>query len=202
MTATQAFAPHTARNLQPILEVLRVELASARSVLEIGSGNGQHATAIARELDQLVWQTSDRRCSHSDIQDWLAQSGVANVRGPMALDVLSDACPDGEYDAVFSANTAHIMSPLAVEKTFAIVAAVLRKGGVFCLYGPFRQDGNFSTESNAIFHRSLRSRDKEMGIRHLEEIDILAARCGLRRRGLYGMPANNLMVTWTTAQRE
>lgn len=199
MTATQAFSPHTARNLQPILEVLRVEFASAKSVLEIGSGNGQHATAIARELDQLVWQTSDRACNHAAIQDWLEHSAVANVGGPLALDVLSDACPDQKYEAVFSANTAHIMSQAGVDKMFAIVAAVLCAGGVFCLYGPFRQDGDFSSESNANFHRSLRLRDEAMGIRHLEDMDDLGTRNGLRRCGLYGMPANNLMAIWTTA---
>jgi hypothetical protein len=88
------------------------------------------------------------------------------------------------------------MSVVAVERMFDIVAGVLREGGLFCLYGPFRENGNFSSESNANFHRSLRAQDDAMGIRHLEALDQLAVAGGLCREGLYAMPANNLMVVW------
>jgi hypothetical protein len=100
------------------------------------------------------------------------------------------------YDAAFSANTAHIMSIAAVEKMFALVADALRISGVFCLYGPFRQGGEFDTCSNAEFHKSLRSQDAAMGIRHLEDLDQFAATGGMRRERLYAMPANNLIVVW------
>jgi cyclopropane fatty-acyl-phospholipid synthase-like methyltransferase len=194
--AHAALAPHTARNWQPILEVLRTEFRASKSVLEIGSGNGQHATRITNELDDLVWQTSDRQQNHSAIRHCLQEAAVPRVLDPIALDVLSDAHPEEKYDAVFSANTAHIMSVVAVERMFDIVAIVLREGGIFCLYGPFRQEHKFSSESNANFHRSLRAQDNEMGIRHLETLYQLAIEGGLRREGLYAMPANNLMVVW------
>jgi len=189
-------APHTARNCQPILEVLRTELRAHKTVLEIGSGTGQHATTVVSELDDLLWQTSDRQQNHPAIRQWLQEAAVPRVLNPIALDVLSDAHPAQKYDAVFSANTAHIMSLVAVEKMFDLVASVLRKNGIFCLYGPFRQDGRFSSESNSNFHRSLRAKDKEMGIRHLEDLDTFSARRGLRREASYAMPANNLMVVW------
>ena len=191
-----ALSTHTARNWQPILEVLRTEFRVPKSVLEIGSGNGQHATTITNELDDLVWQTSDRQQNHAVIRQWLQDAAVPRVLDPIALDTLSDAYPVEKYDAVFSANTAHIMSELAVEGMFDIVAMVLQEGGIFCLYGPFRQDKKFNSESNANFHRSLRAQDNEMGIRHLEALDQLAIAGGLRRAGLYAMPANNLMVVW------
>jgi cyclopropane fatty-acyl-phospholipid synthase-like methyltransferase len=197
--AELALSPHTARNLRSILEVLRVEFQSVRSVLEIGSGTGQHATGIACAMGQLDWQSSDRQCNHAAILAWLEQASQANVRAPLQLDVLSDAWPTEKYDAVFSANTAHIMSMAAVERLFALVAAVLRGAGKFCLYGPFRQDGKFNAASNEQFDGSLRSQDSAMGIRHLEELDVLGANNGLRRCGLYGMPANNMMAIWTTA---
>lgn len=192
----QALAPHTARNCQPILQVLRTEFSALESVLEIGSGSGQHATAIASELDGLVWQTSDRQQNHATIRQCLRDVAIPRVLHPLALDVLEDACPMDKYDAVFSANTAHIMSLLAVEEMFVVASSVLRAGGVFCLYGPFRQDGKFSSESNANFHKSLRAKKGEMGIRHLEALEKFAATGGLRRHGLYAMPANNLMVVW------
>jgi cyclopropane fatty-acyl-phospholipid synthase-like methyltransferase len=195
-----ALAPHTARNCQPIREVLRIEFSALESVLEIGSGNGQHATTIANALEDLVWQTSDRQQNHAAIRLWLQDAAMPRVLHPIALDVLKDTTPAEKYDAVFSANTAHIMSLVAVEKMFIVVATVLRAGGKFCLYGPFRQGGKFSSDSNSNFHNSLRAQDDEMGIRHLEELDKIAAANGLRRQGSYAMPANNLLVVWRYAR--
>jgi len=189
-------APHTARNGQPILEVLRSEFAALGSVLEIGSGNGQHATMLAREMPNLVWQTSDRPQNLPVIRQWLQDAAVPQVLAPLALDVLSDACPGETYDAVFSANTAHIMSKAAVEKMFDLVATVLRTGGRFCLYGPFRRNGEFNAESNANFDRALRAEEGDMGIRELEQLHAYAAAGGLQHIGLYAMPTNNLIVVW------
>ena len=165
------FAPSTGRNCEPILEILRNEFRHANSVLEIGSGTGQHAVAFATELGHLVWQTSDLDENHESIRAWLTDAALPNLREPLSLDVRTAAMDGTVYDAAFSANTAHIMSIAAVEKMFALVADALRISGVFCLYGPFRQAGEFNTCSNAEFHKSLRSQDVAMGIRHLEDDD-------------------------------
>ncbi len=190
------FAPPTGRNCQPILDVLRNEFRHASSVLEIGSGNGQHAVAFAAELGHLVWQTSDLDENHEGIRAWLTDVALPNLREPLSLDVRTAALGGTVYDAAFSANTAHIMSIAAVEQMFALVADALRISGVFCLYGPFRQGGEFNTCSNAEFHNSLRSQDAAMGIRHLEDLDQFAATGGMRRERLYAMPANNFIVVW------
>lgn len=192
-----ALAAHTARNLQPIIEVLRTEFQRVGSVLEVGSGTGQHATGIANDITHLDWQCSDRLCNHAAILAWLKQAAQTNVRAPLQLDVLSDPWPVAGYDAVFSANTAHIMSMTAVARMFGLVATVLRGSGKFCLYGPFRQDGKFNADSNENFDRSLRSQDAAMGIRHLEELDTLGMENGLQRSALYSMPANNMLAIWT-----
>ncbi len=190
------FAPPTGRNCQPILDVLRNEFRHANSVLEIGSGTGQHAVLFAAELGHLVWQTSDLDENHEGIRAWLTDAALPNLRAPLSLDVRTAALGGTVYDAAFSANTAHIMSIAAVEEMFALVADALQNGGVFCLYGPFRQDGEFNTNSNSDFHKSLRSQDSAMGIRHLEDLDQFAATGGMRRERLYAMPANNLIVVW------
>ena len=192
----RTLAVHTARNYEPILEVLRDEFQGIQSVLEIGTGNGQHATLFAVELDHLIWQTSDRNENHEEILNWLAGAGLPNVLAPLSLDVLDASLAADTYDAAFSANTAHIMSLIAVEKMFALVAQALRTDGVFCLYGPFRQNGEFNTDSNASFHESLRAGDSTMGIRHLEDLDRFAATGGMRRKSLYAMPANNFVAVW------
>jgi len=190
------FAPATERNAQPILDVLRTEFAGTSSVLEIGSGTGQHAVSFAAALSQLVWQASDVAENQAGICAWLHDARLPNVPEPLVLDVLNDDPPSETYDAVFSANTAHIMSFAAVEKMFSLVSDVLNANGVFVLYGPFRQGGEFNTTSNADFHRSLRQRDAVMGIRHIEDLDELAAQGDLERERLYAMPANNHLAVW------
>ena len=155
-------APATRRNRDAILEVLRSELSAAVSVLEIGSGTGQHAVYFGRALPDLRWQTSDRAENHETILTWLAHEALANVQPPLALDVLEVDRLADDYDAVFSANTAHIMSFPAVEKMFSLTGSVLRPGGVFCLYGPFNIDGEFTSESNRQFDRSLQEQNAAM----------------------------------------
>ena len=56
---TKPFSEACERNKLPILVQLRTLFADARTVLEIGSGTGQHAAHFAAALPQLVWQASD-----------------------------------------------------------------------------------------------------------------------------------------------
>lgn len=189
-------APATRANRGPILGVLRAEFEAAREVLEIGAGTGQHAVFFGGNLSALTWQTSDRIENHAGIEAWIRESGLDNVLPPLALDVLHDEPPTGPYDAVFSANTAHIMGMDAVECMFRIAGEVLRSGGVFCLYGPFNLDGRPTSESNRRFDASLRAQGAEMGIRDLGALDELAASCGMRALRRYAMPANNMISMW------
>lgn len=189
-------APATVRNREPILAVLQDEFRDCLHVLEIGSGTGQHAVYFGEHMPGVRWQTSDRRENHADIRAWLAQAALDNVLPPLALDVVTDPDPAGNYDAVFSANTAHIMGIDAVVALFALVGRLLPPGAPFCLYGPFRIDGNFTSPSNADFDASLRDRDPAMGIRDLEYLDELGDAAGLSRDALIAMPANNFIATW------
>lgn len=190
------YAEHTDRNGAPILEVLRIEFVRCQNVLEIGSGTGQHAARFAAALEHLRWQTSDLDENHQAIKAWVTDSGLANIAMPLSLDVRTATSPEKLYDGIFSANTAHIMSLDAVAMMFSFVGLALCDGGVFCLYGPFRQGGEFNAPSNAAFHRSLRAADPAKGIRHLEDLDALGELHGLVRRKLYAMPANNHIAVW------
>jgi len=189
-------APASGRNRDAILEVIKREFANCRSVLEIGSGTGQHAVYFADAMPWLQWQTSDLAENHPGIESWIADSGLENVRPPISLDVEHADGLDETYDGIFSANTAHIMSTHGVRCMFDVVGRVLSPGGVFCLYGPFNQDGKFSSVSNERFDQSLRSRDAAMGIRDLVELDNFAAGMTMRRLRRYAMPANNMLVVW------
>lgn len=195
------YAESAERNAEPVLEILRHEFRDCADVLEIGSGTGQHAVRFAAELDHLHWQTSDLEENHEGIRAWIADAGLPNVRSPLPLDVTRADVPSAAYDAVYSSNTAHIMSFDAVMDMFALVGRALRPAGVFCLYGPFQRAGKFNTASNAAFDANLRSRDPVMGIRDLDALDELGAEQGLQRIALYAVPSNNLVAVWQKTRK-
>ena len=190
------FSEAAARNAPAVLEVLHLELVECKSVLEIGSGTGQHAAFLATALPHITWQTSDLDENHATISAWVTDAAQPNLLPPLSLDVLTADFPATTFDAVYSANTAHIMSMDAVRKMFELVGEVLISGGLFCLYGPFQHDGVFNAPSNAAFHQQLQARDAAMGIRHLESLDEEGHRHQLSRQRLYAMPANNNMAVW------
>ena len=194
---TRPSAPAAERNKDAILDVIGNEFQGCGSILEIGSGTGQHAIFFAGQMPWLTWQTSDLPVSHDGISSWLKHANVDNVKAPIALDVRQPSRIDGRFDGVFSANTAHIMNFAAVECMFDKVAQCLIDGGKFCLYGPFNQNGEFTSESNLQFDADLKLQDPGMGIRNLEDLDGVAEKNRLHREKLYAMPANNMIAVWT-----
>jgi cyclopropane fatty-acyl-phospholipid synthase-like methyltransferase len=190
------FAESSEQNKLPILEVLKHYFSDVESVLEIGSGTGQHGVFFARQFPWLQWYTSDLKENHAGIHAWLEEARLANIHAPMCLDVNQGNWGDQEYDAIFSANTAHIMDWPSVKHMFEGAARSLRAGGVFCLYGPFNYDGHYSSESNARFDQWLKSRDPESGIRDFEVLCQLAEENGMSLLKDHPMPANNRILVW------
>lgn len=194
-------APATSRNREPILAVLRAQFADRRHVLEIGSGTAQHAVFFAEAMPHLLWQCSDRAQNLPGIRARLADAVLANTPAPLQLDVAQDAWPASHYDAVFSANTLHIMSWPEVEWLFAGLDKVLADDATLIVYGPFNIGGTFSSDSNAAFDASLKAQAPHMGIRDLEAVDARAAGIGLQRVANIAMPANNRCVVWRRKQQ-
>jgi SAM-dependent methyltransferase len=193
------FSEACERNKDPILSVLRGAFADRSRVLEIGSGTGQHAVHFARCLPRLRWQPTDRTEYLDGLAARIAAEGPPNLASPVELDVLREPWPLLSADAVFSANTLHIMSQPAVEALFARLPRVLDSGGVLAIYGPFRYRGQFTTPSNAEFDRELRARDPASGVRDFEAVDALARRAGFELVDDYAMPANNQLIVWRRA---
>ena len=193
------FSEACEQNKDPILAVLRHYFTEPGTILEIGSGTGQHAVYFGNALAHLNWQPSDVAEHLPGIRMWLDEAKLPNVAEPLVLDSTDPHWPVKQVDGVYSANTAHIMHWPAVEAMFRGVGQVLRPGGYFCLYGPFNENGAFTSESNAHFHMSLQMRDPGMGIRDKADVERLARMAGLERVDDVAMPANNFTLVWRKA---
>ena len=186
------------RNREPILAVLRRHFTSRRHVLEIGSGTGQHAVHFAAALPGLTWQSSDLEANLPAIEQWISESGLPNLPPPLALDV-TGRWPEARFDALFTANTLHIMSWQSVQALFAALPAVLSPDAILAVYGPFNYDGTFTSPSNAAFDLWLKQRSAQSGIRDFAAVDALARAAGLRLIEDCPMPANNRTLIWRSA---
>jgi hypothetical protein len=219
MASDKPFSPASERNRDPILGVLRVHFARCKHVLEIGSGTGQHAVHFAAAMPWLVWQCSDRAEYLPGIRAWLDEAGLPNTPAPIELDVASaqwNRLPRGtllplplagelnnragegvrRFDALFSANTLHIMGWPEVEAFFAGLGTVLAEQAIVVVYGPFNYGGDYTSDSNREFDDWLKARDPHSGIRDFEAVDALARGIGLRLSADIAMPANNRCLVW------
>lgn len=201
MTPAMPFSQACENNWQPILNVLQRLLTDPGLVLEIGTGTGQHAVHFAGALPHLEWQPTDRPETIDACRARIQMADLSNLRPPIPLDVSRKPWPVDEADAVFSANTAHIMSWPEVEAMFEGVASLIGPGQLFCLYGPFHYQGQATSDSNREFDAHLRGRDPAMGIRDLADLVPMAANSGLELEEDVAMPANNRILVWRRLPR-
>lgn len=190
------FSQACINNRDPILEVIKPLFGNCSRVLEIGSGTGQHAVYFADKMPWLTWYTSDLFQHHGGIKQWQAEAGLSNIIGPLELDVLQVEWPKLEVDAVFSANTVHIMSWPAVERMFEGIGRQLAMNGLLVIYGPFNYNNQYTSESNARFDGLLKERDPQSGIRDFEALNDLAEKAGMQLQQDTEMPANNRILHW------
>lgn len=193
---SKPFSKSCENNKQPILEVLQTVFADRQRVLEVGSGTGQHAVFFGQHLPHLTWCTGDLPNNHAGINAWLAEAALENVEPPLILDVDADQWPPLEVDAVYSANTLHIISWPQVERFFNHVGSLLSPGGKALVYGPFNYQGRYTSDSNARFDVWLAEQNPLSAIRDFEAVNALAQGVGLQLQQDYSMPANNRILLW------
>lgn len=193
-------APAARRNADAILDVLRRVLPESGTVLEIGSGTGQHAASFAGPLAPRRWLPSDPDPNQrASIAAWIADMDDPKPLAPRAIDAASpdwDVRAEDTITAITSTNVVHI-SPWSV--TLGLVGGagrILPVGGVLHFYGPFKRGGVHTTPSNAAFDANLRARDPEWGVRDLDEIEVLALAAGLTLDQVIDMPSNNFSVVF------
>lgn len=190
------FSQSCENNKAPILAVLTRLTKTCQTLLEVGSGTGQHAVHFAKHLPHVSWQTSDRPQYHAGIQQWLDEAGLSNAKAPIELDVRHYPWRKSQFDVVFTANTLHIMSREDAEYFVLNVAKSLQPSGRFIAYGPFNYGGKFTSESNARFEVWLKQQNPFSGIRDFEALADQAEAGGMRLLEDIKMPANNRILVW------
>ncbi|MDH2373921.1 DUF938 domain-containing protein [Cobetia sp. 3AK] len=189
-------SPAVERNRDVILDVLRDVLAERRQVLELASGSGEHAVHFARGLPHLEWQPSDASPrALASIADWREETGLANLKAPITLDVLAE-WPEVACDALVAINLIHISPWRVTSELMARAGRRLPVGGVLYLYGPYKREGQHTAPSNEGFDIQLKSRNPLWGVRDLEAVIEEAKRNGLTLDRVVEMPANNLSVVF------
>jgi cyclopropane fatty-acyl-phospholipid synthase-like methyltransferase len=183
-------------NKIPILQVLRQSLASGTTVLEIGSGTGQHARYFAEHLPGVRWQPSDLKANLAGIDSWRADYSGKNMLPARELDVTSEDWGIQIREAVFTANSLHIMSWPTVELFFRRLGAKAPSANQLLVYGPFNYGGKYTCESNERFDKWLGLQSQESAIRDFEEVDALARDIGYSLVMDHKMPANNRLLRW------
>jgi cyclopropane fatty-acyl-phospholipid synthase-like methyltransferase len=184
------------RNRDPILDVLTRVFADRSCVLEVGSGTGQHAVFFAGRLSHLIWQPSDLSENIAGLNERIAHEGSDNLRKPLTLNVAERPWSVSGVDAIFSANCLHIMSWEHVIEFFLRATETLVNGGRMCIYGPFRYEKKYTSDSNAKFDLSLKMHDPLSGIRDFESVNELAEEGGFSLVQDFSMPANNQLLVW------
>jgi len=198
VSLTIPFSAACERNKDVILQTIDPVLNTANSVLEIGSGTGQHAIHFAKHYPHLYWQTSDQAKYMQGLNSQLENANRDNVLAPFELNVNQTVwCPKpNSYDVIYTANTMHIMSWSDVEAFFAGLEQVSKKDTTLVVYGPFKYNGKFTSPSNGEFDQTLRARGVGSAIRDFEAVDQLAGTAGFGLIADHKMPANNQCLVW------
>ncbi len=195
------FSQACENNKHPILGVLKDVFNLPCELLEIGSGTGQHATFFAEHLPHITWQPTDQAEYLEDISQWINEADLANLKNPLKLDVRDNPWPYQQLEAVFTANTLHIMGWEEVEIFFARLGEYLQPNAKFCSYGPYNKNGTYTSESNARFDQWLKQRDPVSGIRHIEDLVALGKLNKIELINEVAMPANNFCLVWQKVEK-
>lgn len=177
------------------MEVIKDVFSQRYHILEVGSGTGQHAVYFAEHLPHCQWQPSDQGQYLDGLSRRLQQEAPSNVLPLQAFDVFSKP-PEGTFDGLFTANTSHIMPSTGVERLFEHLSASLADVKTVCIYGPFNDNGDYTSASNQAFDANLRARDANMGLRDRQWIEQLAEHAGFTRFQQHPMPANNQLLVF------
>lgn len=190
------FSQACENNKRPILEGLLPVMKQVERVLEVGCGTAQHAVFFAGQMPWLQWQCCDQAEYLPGARLWIEEAALNNLPAPQPFEVNALPWPEADAQALYSANTLHIMSWDSVERFFARIRDEQPSLQWLCIYGPFNYNGAFTSPSNGEFDALLKQRDPLSGIRDFEAVNALAEQAGFTLQHDHALPANNRLLIW------
>ena len=197
------FFPAAKRNKTFIGDVLSRIIQKNGSILEIGSGSGEHGVAFQKRFPETIWQTSDPDLRHrQSISSWILYEKLnMKMPQPLAIDVeitpweISSALALS-LQVIVSINLIHISSWNCTRSLFKESGKLLSNGKYLMLYGPFKIGNEHISQSNYLFDKSLKMQNNNWGVRNLDKVNEEAYKNGFDQKELICMPANNFSIIY------
>ena len=197
------FFPATQRNKKYIGDVLSKILLPKGSILEIGSGSGEHGIEFQKRFPEIIWQTSDLKLEYrKSISSWIDHERLNNkMPEPLKIDVKDTPwqIPSNvlhSLQGIISINMIHIAPWQCTESLFKESGKILKDRRFLLLYGPFKINNKHTCESNELFDKSLKSQNNDWGVRNLETVNEEAMINGFNQEQIIEMPANNIILIY------
>ena len=197
------FFPATQRNKKDIGDVLSRIPLNKGSILEVGSGSGEHAIEFQKRFPDIIWQASDpERIHRESISSWINHEELhTKMPEPLGIDVRVSPweIPSELRDSlqgIISINMIHIASWECTKSLFQESGRLLNNGQFLMIYGPFKIGNKHISQSNDLFDKSLKMKNRNWGVRNLEEVSAEGFKNSLMRENLIKMPSNNFAVIY------
>lgn len=191
----RGFSPACERNKEAIYSVLNLYIVHG-DLLEIGSGTAQHAEYLAEKFPKINWYLTEHKDNIENLRSFFPELNGSNLKAPCELTIGKDDFPKSSFQYVFTANTLHIMSWKEVKTFLKLCGKRLRESSLLFIYGPFKYQNEYTSESNANFDQTLKARDPNQGIRDFHKINELLEKFGFKILQDHQMPANNQMLVF------
>ena len=197
------FFSATQRNRDCIEDVLSRIIKKNGSILEIGSGSGEHGVVFQKRFPEVIWQTSDSNLLHrKSIVSWIEYEEL-NKKMPQPLELDVEKVPwrlplklVNSLQGIVSINMIHVAKWSCTVGLFKGAGKLLREGQFLFLYGPFKIGNKHISQSNYFFDNSIKARNDLWGIRNLEEVSDEAKKNSFCQENIVTMPANNLSIIY------
>ena len=197
------FFSATHRNRDYIGDVLSKIIKKNGSILEIGSGSGEHGVVFQKRFPEIIWQTSDPDLLHrKSISSWIDYEKLNEIMPqPLELDVEKFPWPlplklVNSLQGIVSINMIHVAKWNCTIGLFKGAGKLLREGQFLILYGPFKIGNKHISQSNYFFDNSIKSKNELWGIKNLEDVSAEAKKNGFCQENIIRMPANNFSIIY------
>ena len=197
------FFPATQKNKISIGKVLSKIIPLEGAVLEIGSGSGEHGIEFQKRFPKIIWQTSDPLPEHrKSINSWIKHENL-NLKMPKPIEINVMIRPweipsmvKESLKGIVSINMIHVAPWKCTQSLFEESSKLLNKGQFLILYGPFKIKNLHTSVSNDLFDKSLKIKNRNWGLRNLEEVTDEGVKNHFHREDIIEMPSNNFSIIY------